>query len=93
MKIMSQKVQNKIQNMQYTPNKILVNSKNINSISVLPFLLVQQSGNPKIVYYYRDLDSESFYIMMARAEDTMNDIFLTGGDANKQAFLAWKRIE
>ena len=36
--------------------------------------------------------AESFNVMMARAEDKMEDMFFTGGDFNNQGFLAWRRI-
>ena len=36
--------------------------------------------------------AESFNVMMARAEDKMEDMFFTGGDFKNQGFLAWRRI-
>merc|ERR1719244_2333432 len=61
---------------------------------VLPFVLTNISGNPHIVYYYIEYDdTESMIVMMARAEDRMEDMFFMGGDFNDGGFTAWKRIE
>lgn len=49
-------------------------------------------GNPHVVRYsaqYEVLDS--FNVMLARAEDNINDILFTGDDHNTEGFLAWKR--
>ena len=61
---------------------------------VLPFVLTNLSGNPHIAYYLLgEDDGESFNVMLARAEDTVEDMLFIGGDFNNQGFSAWKRIE
>ena len=59
-------------------------------------MLSEADGIPFIGYYYFDYDyqdGESMNVMMARAEDKMEDMFFMGGDANNQGFTAWKRID
>jgi len=61
---------------------------------VYPFLLTNISGNPHIVYYLLEYDDgESFNVMMARAENKIEDMLFIGGDFNNQGFTAWKRID
>ena len=57
-------------------------------------MLTNFDGNPHIVYYMIEYDDgESMNVMMARAEDKMEDMFFMGGDFNNQGFTAWKRID
>ena len=65
-----------------------------NFTSVYPFVLTNFSGNPHIWFYEIEYDDgESMNVMMARAEDRMDDMFFMGGDFNNQGFTAWKRID
>lgn len=63
-----------------------------------PFLLVENSGNPHVVYFReRDGDpmgdAESFNLMLAPAKQPRNDLLLVGGDFNNQPFRAFQRKE
>merc|ERR1711874_783845 len=58
-----------------------------------PFVLTDLDGNPHIVYWWKEMtDTESFNVMMARAEDHGKDLLLMGGDFNNQPFPAWSRM-
>ena len=46
------------------------------------------------MYYLLEYDDgESFNVMMARAENKIEDMLFIGGDFNNQGFTAWKRID
>merc|ERR1711890_37117 len=58
-----------------------------------PFILTVLDGNPHLVYWWKEMtDTESFNVMMARAEDESEDMLLMGGDFNNQPFTAWRRM-
>merc|ERR1712179_235126 len=58
-----------------------------------PFVLTVLEGNPHIVYWWKEMtDTESFNVMMARAEESSQDLLLMGGDFNNQPFTAWTRM-
>eukprot|EP00091_Calanus_sinicus_P005266 TRINITY_DN15694_c0_g1_i2.p1 TRINITY_DN15694_c0_g1~~TRINITY_DN15694_c0_g1_i2.p1 ORF type:complete len:169 (+),score=35.08 TRINITY_DN15694_c0_g1_i2:110-616(+) len=58
-----------------------------------PFVLSSLSGNPHLIYWLDDMtDTESFNLMLARADDQNNDLLFLGGDFNSQPFSAWKRV-
>jgi hypothetical protein len=62
-----------------------------------PFFLVQQKGNPHILFFLKEGqdvfgNGESFNVMMAVAKDTKNDLLFIGGDFNNQPFNAYKRV-
>ncbi|MBW3542659.1 MAG: hypothetical protein KY476_20540 [Planctomycetes bacterium] len=63
-----------------------------------PFLLVENSGNPHVVYFReRDGDplgdTESFNVMLASAKERENDLLFIGGDFNNQPFSAYARAK
>ena len=46
-----------------------------------PYVLTILSGNPHIIYWQDEMtDTESFNLMMARADDPKNDLLFIGGD-------------
>ena len=57
-----------------------------------PFVLSSLSGNPHLIYWEDEMtDTESFNLMVARADDRNKDMLFIGGDFNNQAFTAWNR--
>ena len=57
-----------------------------------PFVLSSLSGNPPLIYWEDDMtDTESFNMMLARADDRNNDLLFIGGDFNNKDFTAWSR--
>jgi hypothetical protein len=63
-----------------------------------PFILVEMNGNPHLVYFREKDgdpmgDGESFILMLAVAKNRADDLLLTGGDFNNQAFSAFERAE
>merc|ERR1719150_3439480 len=58
---------------------------------VYPFLLTEMNGNPSIILYIVDINYPSVLtVMLARAENTRDDIFF-GTDTAHDSFLAMKR--
>jgi len=62
------------------------------------FLLIENSGNPHIVYFREDKDepmgdAESFNVMLAPAKEPINDLLFVGGDFNNQPFKAYERAK
>jgi hypothetical protein len=58
-----------------------------------PFILSSLSGNPHLIFWEDDMtDTESFNLMVARADDQDNDLLFICGDFNNQAFTAWSRV-
>ena len=56
------------------------------------FVLNSLSGNPPLIYWEDDMtDTESFNMMLARADDRNNDLLFIGGDFNNKDFTAWSR--
>jgi len=63
-----------------------------------PFLLIEHSGNPHLVFFReRDGnpmgDAESSNVMLAPARDRVNDLLLVGADFNNEPFRAFQRKE
>ncbi len=66
--------------------------------SAHPFILIEMNGNPHLVYLCEKDgdpmgDGESFILMLAVAKNRTDDLLLTGGDFNNQAFNAFERAE
>ena len=62
----------------------------------MPFLLITHSGNPHILFFLPEGDDpfgngESMIVMLAYAEDPVDDILFFGGDFNGQPFAAFSR--
>jgi len=62
------------------------------------FILIEFNGNPLLVFLREKDgdpmgDGESFILMLAVAKNRTDDLLLTGGDFNNQAFSAFERAE
>ena len=56
------------------------------------YILTSMDGNPHILFYNKEYDLyQSFNVMLARAENSQDDILFTGDDHNTEGFIAWKR--
>ena len=59
---------------------------------IFPYILTSMDGNPHIFFYNKEYDLyQSFNVMLARAENSQDDILFTGDDHNTEGFIAWKR--
>jgi len=63
-----------------------------------PFILIELNGNPQLCYFTEEDGDpmghgESFILMLAVAKNRVDDLLLTGGDFNSQAFSAFERAE
>ena len=64
-----------------------------NKAQLLAFILTAVDGNPHVFFYDQEENVyESFNVMLARAENSQDDILFTGDDHNTEGFLAWKRL-
>ena len=59
------------------------------SFQVFPYWLTNYHGNPFFALFGYDY----LNVMMARAENKIEDMLFIGGDFNNQGFTAWKRID
>lgn len=74
----------------YLAGKITLNKESF------PFILIELSGNPHLVYFKEKngipMDNlESFNLFVAAGDTPKMDILLIGGDFNNQAFFPFKR--
>jgi len=58
-----------------------------------PMVVTTLRGNPKIVFWRKDMtDTESFHVMLATSKDKNQDILFIGTDTSIAPYSALKRL-
>jgi len=68
----------------------------INGSHRFPFILVNWSGSPKVIFFEGTEadpfnDAESFYLMLAQAKEPKSDLLFVGGDFARESFIGFTR--